>query len=326
MPAPRVFISSTCYDLRYIRENLKFFVRTLGYEPVLSEEGAVFYDPALHVQDACLADVPSCQMFVLVIGGRSGGIFKGSDKSITNAEYSEAVKSKLPIFALVERPVFEQHRLYQSNRSNLAIDAKKINYPNVDSARIFDFIDEVQSQSANNALVPFSDFEELQSYLKQQWASLLFRFLLNDGEAKRTRELVSSLATATKNIEFLTRQVVQSIGDPIARTAVEFYDYLLGFEVTRDLSYWRLTPSPRAILMHETIDDFCKHQIEISDADEEEYGSYTITAGGPPYKLGKGKYQSDRKQYAQVRNELLKRLEAKGISLDSFIQAGSADT
>ncbi len=49
MPAPRVFISSTLYDLKYIRENLKFFVRSFGYEPVLSEEGAIFYDPKLSV-------------------------------------------------------------------------------------------------------------------------------------------------------------------------------------------------------------------------------------------------------------------------------------
>ncbi len=30
MPTPRVFVSSTCYDLKYIRENLKFFIRNLG--------------------------------------------------------------------------------------------------------------------------------------------------------------------------------------------------------------------------------------------------------------------------------------------------------
>jgi len=26
MPTPRVFVSSTCYDLKYIPENLKFFI------------------------------------------------------------------------------------------------------------------------------------------------------------------------------------------------------------------------------------------------------------------------------------------------------------
>ncbi len=323
MPAPRIFISSTCYDLRYIRENLKFFIRTLGYEPILSEEGAIFYDPGLHVQDACLSDVPSCQMFVLIIGGRTGSVFKDSDKSITNAEYMEAAKSKIPIFALVERPVFEQYRLYQSNKSNTAIDIAKINYPNVDSTKIFDFIDQVQAQTTNNALVPFSDFEELQTYLRQQWASLLFRFLLNDSEARRTGELVASLSAATENIEFLTRQVVKSLGDPVARTAVEFYDYLIGFGVIRDLSVWKLNPSPKAILLHESLDDFCNNQIEVDedeDDDEDGYGSHSITYGGPPYRLGRGKYKQDKKMYVEIRSELLRRLEEKGISVEQFVQ------
>ena len=72
MATPRVFISSTCYDLRYIRENLKYFVRTLGYDPILSEEGSVFYNPQLDTQDSCLAEVPNAQLFVLLIGGRHG--------------------------------------------------------------------------------------------------------------------------------------------------------------------------------------------------------------------------------------------------------------
>src|SRR5882724_3059201 len=111
MAAPRIFVSSTCYDLRYIRENLKFFTKNLGYEPVLSEEGAVFYNPSLHVQDACLAEVPTCQLFMLIIGGRFGSEFKGSDKSITNHEYLEAVRAKIPIFALVEKAVHDQYYL-----------------------------------------------------------------------------------------------------------------------------------------------------------------------------------------------------------------------
>lgn len=105
MAIPRVFISSTCYDLKYIRENLKYFIRTLGYEPVLSEEGSVYYDPTLDTQDSCLREIPSCQLFVLMIGGRFGGAYKDTEDSITNNEYREAVKSKIPVFALVDNSV-----------------------------------------------------------------------------------------------------------------------------------------------------------------------------------------------------------------------------
>ena len=319
MPAPRVFVSSTCYDLRYIRENLKFFIRTLGYEPVLSEDGAVFYNPALHVQDACIADVPSCQMFVLIIGGRTGGSFKDSQRSITNAEYEEAAKSKLPVFALVERPVFEQYRLFQSNRTNTAIDASKINYPNVDSTRVFEFIDQVHNQSTNNALVPFSDFEELQGYLKQQWAGLLFRFLLSDSEARRTGELLGSLKLATDNIEFLTRQLVKSLADPVARATVELYDYIIGFEVSRDLAVWKVTPSPKAILLHETLDLICSNKIEPEDEDEES-GSF-LTYGGPPYKLSTSRYKLNQKAYLKLRGEIIRRIEEKGLTVEQFLQS-----
>jgi Domain of unknown function (DUF4062) len=36
MATSHVFISSTWYDPKYIRENLRYFVKTLGYEPVLN--------------------------------------------------------------------------------------------------------------------------------------------------------------------------------------------------------------------------------------------------------------------------------------------------
>jgi hypothetical protein len=34
MAAPRVFISSTFYDLRYIRDDLERLIKEIGYEPV----------------------------------------------------------------------------------------------------------------------------------------------------------------------------------------------------------------------------------------------------------------------------------------------------
>jgi len=53
MAIPRVFVSSTCYDLHYIRENLKFFIKNMGFEPIMSDVGNVFYDPAKEVRVVC---------------------------------------------------------------------------------------------------------------------------------------------------------------------------------------------------------------------------------------------------------------------------------
>jgi len=319
MPTPRIFVSSTCYDLKYIRENLTYFVRTLGYEPVLSEEGAVFYDPALSVQDACLAEVSACQLFVLIIGGRYGAKFRDTDKSVTNAEYLEAVKAEIPIFALVERSVHEQYRLFLANRNNLDLDARKIAYPAVDSTHIFDFIESVQGQAVNNALVPFGDFEEMQDYLKGQWAAMLFRFLTTENEAKRVGTALAGLSGATQNIEFVTRQLLNAVGDPVAKAMVEFYDFILGFDVTRDLTAWNLRPSPKAIVQHDTLDSFCGNQIMAEDYDEEEGGERVLTHGGPPYRLGTARLEDNRRQYLHMRGELLKRLKDKHISPEQFL-------
>ena len=72
MTAPRIFISSTCYDLTHIRENLENFIKSLGYIPIRGEKGNIFYAPDKEVMDACVDEVPQCQMLVLIIGGRFG--------------------------------------------------------------------------------------------------------------------------------------------------------------------------------------------------------------------------------------------------------------
>jgi len=306
--------------LKYIRENLKFFIRNLGYEPILSEEGSVFYDPSLHVQDACLAEVPSCQILLLIIGGRYGGRYKDTDESITNTEYLEAVKAKIPIFALVEQAVYEQFHVYNYNKANKSVDPGKISYPSVDSHKIFNFIGDVQGQAVNNALFPFADFEDIQSYLKQQWAGMMYRFLTTESESRRVSDLFTSISNATSKIEFLTRQVVNSVGDPITKLNVEFYDYLLSKIVAHDLTFWGLKPSPTEILKHETFDDFCSNNIEIEEEEDDDDGGYSITGGGPPYRISRSRYDDDGAKYTKTRNYLLTRLGEANVTIDDFIQ------
>jgi hypothetical protein len=317
MPAPRVFISSTCYDLKYIRENLRFFIRNLGYEPVLSEDGAIFYNPTLHVADACIAEVPACQLFVLIIGGRYGSLHKG--KSITNAEYDAAVRAKLPIFALVERDVLEQSRVYAANKGNQSNLQNPIVYPAVDSALVFDFIQEVQAHTINNALMPFSDFEEMQTYLKRQWANMLHQYLTTEGEAKRVGDILQAIAQSSDKVEYFTRQLVEATGDRITKLKVNLYDYLLKQGVVHDLVLWRTDPSPGKFLQYKTLDDFCGNQIEY-DEDEGEEGRFTLTYGGPPHRASKARVESNRKRYLEVRSELLKRLKAANVSKEDFLR------
>jgi hypothetical protein len=73
MAVPRVFISSTCYDLDAIRDSLRSFIESVGFDPCLSDRGDVFYHPDLHTHDSCINEIGNCHLFVLLIGGRFGG-------------------------------------------------------------------------------------------------------------------------------------------------------------------------------------------------------------------------------------------------------------
>jgi hypothetical protein len=216
MAIPRVFVSSTCYDLKHIRENLKYFVKTIGYEPVLSDEGDVFYNPNSHTHDSCLKEVETCQIFILIIGGRQGGNYKDELSSITNNEYREAVRSNIPIFALVEASVQSDHHVFITNKKKNPDMADSIVYPSIDDIRIFEFIDEVRKNTKNNAIFPFRDFSDMESYLKKQWAGMMYDFIIqrsNEENSKVTNKLLDDLALATKKSEELIKVLLKSSGN-----------------------------------------------------------------------------------------------------------------
>lgn len=213
MATPRVFISSTCYDLKHIRENLKYFVRTIGYEPVMSDNGDVFYDPNIHTHDSCLKEVETCQLFILIIGGRYGGTFKDDDKSITNNEYKHAVLNNIPIFTLVEQAVYSDHHVYTTNKKEQPEIAERINYPSIDNQKIFHFIDEVRKNTQNNAIYSFKDFADMEIYLKKQWAGMMYDFLIERHQkktAEATNNLLNNLAIATQKSEELIKVLIKS--------------------------------------------------------------------------------------------------------------------
>lgn len=225
MAIPRVFISSTCYDLKHIRENLKYFIKTIGYEPVLSDEGDVFYNPSTHTHDSCLKEVETCQIFILIIGGRYGGSYKNESDSITNHEYREAVHNNIPIFTLIESAVLSDHHVFLTNmKKNLDI-ANKIEYPSIDDIRIFDFIDEVRKNIQNNAMFPFQNFSDMETYLKKQWAGMMYDFIVqqsNEENSKITNRLLDDLALATKKSEELIKVLLKaSSSDEKAEQAIQ---------------------------------------------------------------------------------------------------------
>lgn len=217
MASPRVFLSSTCYDLAEVRDSLESFMAAAGMQPCLSEHGDVFFHPDLHTHVSCVSEISNCQLFVLIIGGRFGGKYVADPtKSIVNAEYAAARELGIPVFAFVKREVLDDHRLYQKNKNNKIID--QIEFPSIEkqehARQIFDFIDHVRLAKANNGITSFEFTRDIEDLLRKQWAGMLFEAL----QQRRLRDqidaqmnVLNKLATTGEQLEQLVKKIYQSI-------------------------------------------------------------------------------------------------------------------
>lgn len=321
MAIPRVFVSSTCYDLKYIRENLKYFIRNIGYEPVLSDDGAVFYDPKKHTHDSCLTEVPNCQLFVLIIGGRFGGEFNGKSTSITNEEYREAIKRKIPIFAIIEQSVYSDHFVYTSNKNNKELDRSKISYPSIDknAPKIFEFIDEVRMQAANNALIPFRDFNDIESYLRQQWAGMMFSFLLQDNENARVADTMAHLIELNEKVAFLSSELLSSVGTKESNVLASLYELMIGRESVKALLSTGYKPTPKVIL---SSDGFLDCTTNLGKTIEITNNKSFITSGSGV--IQKNYLVRMEEDYKELKDEMIAMIESAGTSVQDLIRSQTA--
>ncbi|WP_066498240.1 DUF4062 domain-containing protein [Abyssisolibacter fermentans] len=328
MAIPKVFVSSTCYDLKYIRENIKYFIKTIGYEHVLSEDGEIFYNPSMHTHDACLAEVPNCQIFILIIGGRFGGKYKNEEYSVTNAEFKEAVKLRIPIFTLVEQSVYSEHLIYLKNKENEHVNEKKIVYPNVDNIKIFDFIDEVRKNSVNNALVPFKDFNDIEEYMKKQLAGMMYSFLTKQNEEKRISDTLSMITNMNERIEMLSKQILHSVGTKEAKITADLFEKMLDYNCVKDFMAWGIKPTVNSILKNETFKNFLDYsQIEIHTAGDkygDSYGDkyYIVNREGNIIISGDGAdefVKNTKADFNEMRNKLKSMINESGITIESFL-------
>ena len=308
-------MGSTCYDLKYIRENLKYLIKNMGYEPVLSEEGGVFYDPCTHTHDSCINEVKNSQIFILIIGGRYGGKYRDSDESITNMEYKTAIESKIPIFTLVEQSVYNEHLVYQKNKENSEI-IDKIKFPSVDSLKIFEFINEVRRNYFNNAFAPFADFSDVEIYLKKQWAGMLYDFLQKESENKRIEEMFNQLSLINKKTEMISKQILNSVGTPKSKIDVELYELMLASKSIYDFSYWKSPVSPKEVFQFENFYDCIKSKLP----DFKIINDNGLVISRKNCSLTERRYERDSKDYEKVRCEMISVLKKHGMTIEEYLK------
>lgn len=141
---PAVFVSSTCYDLKQIRQNIRDFIEDdLGYEAVLSEYDTFPIDPDMDTVNNCLRVVEErANIMVLIVGGRYGNITDHGEKSITNLEYLRAKMKGIPIFVFIDQSILNILPIWKKNNT---ADFSEI----VDSPKIFEFVDILRNKDSN---------------------------------------------------------------------------------------------------------------------------------------------------------------------------------
>lgn len=259
MPSPKIFVSSTCYDLGMAREQLRSFLLQMGYDPVMSEYSDVLYDPRTHTHTSCIQEVPNADMVVVLIGSRFGGTIipealsnvdlenlsnssfdvtvldKPEKLSITQLEVLKAIDSSVPVFAFVEEKVMHDHFVYQNNKELVG----KIKFPSIDKTEsakyIFEFINFLYHRDKGNSVISFSKIEDIEIHLKKQWGALFQRLLREQREQlHETRKMF----TISEQIEDLKTAVITTIGNAqnreVARGVIKFRrlsDFLSGLNL-----------------------------------------------------------------------------------------------
>lgn len=209
MARPRIFISSTFYDLRQIRADLDKFIDSLGFEAVRNEEGDIPYGKEEELQEYCYKEIANVDILVSVIGGRYGSESNMSKYSISQKELKTAIEQNKHVFIFIDKNVSSEYETYVLNKEN-----ESIQYKYVDNKLIYTFIEEIKGLKKNNVIKEFETADEIVNYLREQWAGLLKQFLLDE---ERTQN-----AVVLKDIE------------KTARTLRELVDYLQSVNQDKD--------------------------------------------------------------------------------------------
>ena len=149
-----IFLSSTCYDLKDLRAEVEQFIRDKGHFPLMSDRDNFPMVPGKHRHDVCLENIYICNLLIVVISGRYGATYyKDTNKSITHAEYDEAVKLDKEIRVFIRKEVFDERLCYLKNNTT----ERPYNPVFADNNKVFDFIDIIQKDKKGFYIQFFND-------------------------------------------------------------------------------------------------------------------------------------------------------------------------
>lgn len=192
MAVPRVFISSTFYDLKQVRFNIGDFIKNLGYEAVMHERSGVAYTQNEPLEQDCYHELASCDIVVCVIGNHFGSRSAGNELSITMNEIQTAIKNRKKVYIFIAKDVYIENRTYECNKENGSFKSAY-----TDNLKIHEFISELKNN--NRVLIEsFDTTDEIISTLKLQFAGLFQNLLAHDASKSESAVVMDLSETASE--------------------------------------------------------------------------------------------------------------------------------
>ena len=192
---PRIFVSSTFYDLQYIREDLSNFIKAHDFDPIMFEDGDIGYTPGRPLDKSCYDTMKNSDMVLLIIGGLYGSPATGETKdefkeymSVTRNEFRTAVEAGIPVFVFIDTKVFSEYAVYETNVKAIEEQRMPIKFSATKDINIFRFIREIKG-IGNIVIIEFSKLAQIKGFLSKQWSDMFKKYLDILKEQKSDKKL-----------------------------------------------------------------------------------------------------------------------------------------
>lgn len=202
MAKPKIFLSSTYYDLKQVRADIEKFIRELGYEPVLNEQGNIPYGKEDKLEAYCYKEINNVDILVSIIGGRYGSDSKFEKHSVSQMELKTAYELNKQVYIFIEKSIYNEYQFYLANKDN-----ESVKFTYADNIKIHQFIEYVESLPNNNTIHGFETSNDIIVFLKAQWAGLFQRFLeeqIRIKELNVIKGIENTAKTLNQLVTFLT--------------------------------------------------------------------------------------------------------------------------